>query len=173
MREHIPSCVTLLVAWDEQRLIGKGSGLPWNIPFDLRLFKRRTKNNTVIFGLNTYNGLPKKPLSGRFNIVVTPEFLEVNSAFPPNTSLAPASSVKDAINKSRLYSPNNEIFICGGASIYQQALDQDLVDIMLVSIIPGEYEGNVYFPKFNYMWDRVVVEKYDEFVVEKWTKETK
>jgi len=173
MIEHIPSCVTLLVAWDEQRLIGKGSGLPWNIPFDLKLFNKRTKNNTIIFGLNTYNGLPKRPLPGRFNIVVTPEFLEVNNTFPPNTSLAPASGVKDAIDKSRLYSPNNEIFICGGASIYQQALDQDLVDRMLVSVIPGYYDGNVYFPEFSGIWNKIIIERYKELYVEEWTKDEK
>jgi len=162
----------LLTAWDDNRLIGNGSGLPWKIPRDLKLFQKRTKGHTIIFGLNTYNGLPRRPLEGRVNIVVTPEFLEIPS-LARDTALIPACGVKNAIDISRFGYPKNKIFICGGASIYKQALEQDLVDEMLVSIIPGKHEGNVFFPEFPHVWDRRVIEEYNEFVVERWTKETK
>ena len=167
--------ISLLVAWDDYRLIGstKYPYLPFNITEDLKLFKKRTFGNTIILGKNTWDYLPKRPLPGRFNIVVTSKFLTIPSEFPPNTSLAPASGVKDAIDKSRLYSPNNEIFICGGASIYQQALDQDLVDRMLVSVIPGYYDGNVYFPEFSGIWNKIIIERYKELYVEEWTKDEK
>ena len=165
---------TLLVAWTEKdRLIGCKNGLPWKITKDLKLFQERTKGHTVIFGLTTYSNLPVKPLKGRLNIVVTPTFLEIPSILPRKTALAPACGVKEAIDLSCHNYPKNDIFICGGASIYKQALEQDLVDQMLVSVIPGHYTGDIYFPEFPDMWDREIVEQYDEFFVERWTKEMK
>jgi dihydrofolate reductase len=155
-----------LVAWADEsdRLIGSKNGLPWNIPKDLQLFKERTKGNTVIFGLTTYTNLPIKPLPGRVNLVVTPEYLEIPSELPRNT---------EAIEFSRINHPKNKIFICGGASIYKQALEKNLVDEMLVSVIPGKHDGDTYFPDFPHLWDRQVIEEYDDFVVERWTMETK
>jgi hypothetical protein len=44
---------------------------------------------------------------------------------------------------------------------------------MLVSVIPGIHEGDVHFPEFPGVWERRVVEKYNEFVVEEWTREEK
>jgi len=171
---------TLLVAWAEEsnRLIGSKNGLPWNFPQDLKLFKERTKGQTVIFGLTTYENLPHKPLKGRVNIVVTPECASgtikiKNDVYDGETQVVLAGGIKESIDFSRQYYPYNKIFICGGASIYKQALEQDLVDEMLVSQIPGKYKGDICFPEFPHMWDRIVIEKYDDFVVERWTKETK
>jgi dihydrofolate reductase len=162
---------TLLVAWAEEsnRLIGSKNGLPWKIPQDLKLFKERTLGHTVIFGLTTYRNLPVKPLPARVNIVVsdeaTPDYL------PPD--LIFVGGIKEAIDYSRRCYPKRQIFICGGASIYKQALEQDLVDEMLVSQIPGKWEGDIRFPEFPHIWDREVIEEYDDFVVERWTRETK
>ena len=174
--QYVPEMkkVTLLVAWNDDRLIGRGTGkLPWNLPEDLKLFQQRTSGQVVIFGLNTYNGLPQKPLKGRFNIVITPEFLEIPGELPRNTRLAPACGIQDAISIARYACPSKEIFICGGASIYKQALEQDLVDRMLISVVPGVHQGDVYFPDFPGVWNRFVVEEYENFKVEEWTKDEK
>jgi dihydrofolate reductase len=174
MCEERKKWITLLVAWDENKLIGKGIGeLPWKCSRDLKLFQERTAGQTIIMGLNTYNGLPQKPLKGRVNIVVTPEFLEVPAVLPLNTVLMPACGVRDAIDLARYHYPLNETFICGGASIYKQALEQDLVDRILVSVIPGSHDGDVYFPEFAGIWTRCVVEEYNEFYVEEWMKDQK
>jgi dihydrofolate reductase len=162
-------CVTLLVAWDDYKLIGKDNGLPWHIPEDLKLFKKRTKGQTIVMGLKTYNGLPKKPLPDRTTIVVMmPEELETfdKTAFV-------AFGIKEAIDLSKKLFPDKEIFICGGASIYKQALEQNLVNRMLVSVIPGIYHGDTYFPEFPHIWERMIVEEYNEFIVEQWTREEK
>jgi dihydrofolate reductase len=171
--------VTLLTAWDENRLIGNGSGLPWFVSEDLKLFKIRTHRQTVVFGLKTYMGLPYKPLPRRVNAVVMFKEEYENFKFPRYTEssqsyvIAAINGVKEAINLSKRCFPDNEIFICGGASIYKQALEQDLVDRMLVSVIPGEHEGDVYFPEFSGIWNRHVVERYNEFYVEEWIKDEK
>ena len=177
VRPHRPQCVTLITGWDDNRLIGNGSGLPWHIPQDLKLFKERTKGQIIIMGLKTYNGLPKRPLPDRTTIVIMqPEELKgFEMPATSNTQIIVSFGVKEAIIRARQLARilSSEIFICGGASIYRQALEQDLVDRMLISVISGRYEGNVYFPEFPYMWDRRVIEEYDDFVVEEWTKEEK
>ena len=166
--------VTLLTGWDDYRLIGKGSGLPWHIPEDLKAFKRRTKGQIIIMGLKTYNGLPKKPLPDRTTVVVmTPEEFKEFGIPPANVSVS--FGVKEAVVWARQIAQveMKEVFICGGRSIYQQALEQDLVDRMIVSIIPGKYEGDVYFPEFPGVWNRYVIEEYDDFIIEEWTKDEK
>lgn len=168
--------VTLLTAWDDNRLIGKGSGLPWHIPQDLKLFKERTKNQVVIMGKKTYEGLPIRPLPNRTNIVIMRECEFCDFAMPDwreNTPFVVSYGVGDAVRMAKKLWPDREVFICGGRSIYEQALAQDLVDRMLISIIPGEHEGNVYFPEFPWIWNRCILEEYDDFNVEVWTKDEK
>ena len=63
--------ITILVAYDQNRVIGNKGGIPWDIPRDLQLFKKRTVNNVVIMGRNTWESLPVRPLPGRINIVVS------------------------------------------------------------------------------------------------------
>jgi dihydrofolate reductase len=159
----------LLVAYDDNKLIGRGTGkLPWNSPEDLKLFKQRTTGHTVVFGLNTYNGLPHKPLKGRVNIVVTPEYLEI-PVLPRDTVLIPACGVKNAIETSKCLYPSKTVFICGGASIYKQALEQGLVDEMHVSLIPGDHEGDVYFPEVPGNWSQTTSSN-GNFSIQHWIK---
>lgn len=168
--------MTLLSAWDENRLIGKGSGLPWHIPQDLKVFKERTKGQVVIMGKKTYEGLPIRPLPNRVNIVIMreQEFCGFEMpAWKENTPFVVSYGVSDAVRMAQKLWPDREAFICGGRSIYEQALELDLVDQMLISQIPGEYGGDVYFPEFPWIWNRTVIEEYDDFNVERWTKDEK
>lgn len=67
----------LILACDPDGGIGYQNRLPWtNIRGDLPRFKRLTDGQTVIMGRNTWDSLPKKPLPGRVNIVVSSRPLE-------------------------------------------------------------------------------------------------
>lgn len=67
----------LIIACDPEGGIGYQNRLPWsNIQGDLPRFKRLTEGKTVIMGRNTWDSLPKKPLPGRVNIVVSSRELE-------------------------------------------------------------------------------------------------
>ena len=67
----------LIIACDPEGGIGYQNKLPWtNIQGDLPRFKRLTEGKTVIMGRNTWDSLPKKPLPGRVNIVVSSRPLE-------------------------------------------------------------------------------------------------
>ena len=67
----------LILACDPDGGIGYQNRLPWtNIQGDLPRFKRLTEGQTVIMGRNTWDSLPKKPLPGRLNFVVSSSELE-------------------------------------------------------------------------------------------------
>ena len=65
------SMISIIAAVSEDFGIGKNNDLLWNIPEDLRRFKKLTWGKTVIMGRKTWESLPGKPLPGRKNIVIT------------------------------------------------------------------------------------------------------
>jgi dihydrofolate reductase len=63
--------ISLVVAASRNGVIGKDGGLPWHISSDLKLFKQITLGKPVIMGRKTWDSLPRKPLPGRRNIVIS------------------------------------------------------------------------------------------------------
>ena len=63
--------VTLILARADNGVIGKDGGIPWAISDDLKRFKALTMGGVVVMGRKTWDSLPRKPLPGRRNIVVT------------------------------------------------------------------------------------------------------
>lgn len=57
--------IKLIVAHDENRVIGNEGKIPWNIPEDLKNFKKLTTGHVVVMGRKTWDSLPKKPLPNR------------------------------------------------------------------------------------------------------------
>lgn len=159
---------TILVAYDEGRVIGNSrtNSIPWHVPEDLKLFKERTMGHPVVMGYNTYASLPEKyrPLTGRINIVITKKHgdklpLDVFCASSIERALEIASSQSD-----------QEIFIIGGASIYQAALDANVVDRIVVSKIRDSYYGDILFPYLEPAWKAQIVERRDQFDVWEYRK---
>jgi dihydrofolate reductase len=148
--------VSIVVAFDDNGIIGDKGRLPWNIPEDLRKFKEITLGKVVIMGRKTYESIGK-PLPGRVNIVLTKK-----KNYAPQGVLV-CGDFKESIKKAAEY--KKEIFVIGGAEIYKQALK--VCEKLYVSHIYGEYKGDTYFPELN--WDDWVAgskEKYEnwEFV---------
>lgn len=143
--------VSIIVAFDDNGLIGDGSKLPWNIPEDLKKFKELTLNKVVIMGRKTYESIGR-PLPERVNIILTRKSdYAVKGAFVCN-------NIKDAIEKASEY--KKEIFIIGGAAIYKQALE--ISEKLYVSHIYGEYEGDTYFPEIDWgNWKSEKKEKHE------------
>ena len=63
--------ITLIAAVASNRCIGSGNAMPWHIAEDFAFFKRYTLGKPVVMGRKTWDSLPKKPLPGRRNIVIT------------------------------------------------------------------------------------------------------
>ena len=147
--------INIIAAMTEERVIGKDNKLPWHLPEDLANFKRLTEGNTVIMGRKTYESIPKRfrPLINRNNLVIS-------KTLPLETGIDVCPSLEEALDLAHNYS--KEIFIAGGASIYQQVLP--LTDRMYISQIKKNYLGDSYFPEFDQQkWKVTAEQDFTEF----------
>ncbi len=126
--------ISIIVAVAENRVIGRDNQLIWHISEDLKRFKRLTENNTVVMGRKTYLSLPFRPLKNRRNIVISNTVKEIEG-------VEVVSSIDEALSLCR----GDEVFIIGGASIYEQTLG--LVDRIYLTVVCKSFEGDVYFPE--------------------------
>jgi dihydrofolate reductase len=133
--------ITLVVAVAENGVIGNKGALPWRIPEDLKRFKALTIGKPCIMGRKTWDSLPKKPLPGRTNIVVT--------RFPNNyraDGVKAAHDVNGALDIARRENPP-EIMIIGGATIFKAVLPR--ADCIELTEIQGDFAGDTRMPQFD------------------------
>lgn len=131
----------IIVAMDENHLIGKGNELPWHYKEDMVYFKETTLNHSVLMGYNTYLSiLPRNPhmLKNRTNLVLTSHKDLVKEAIK-------IDSLDDFITLNK--DSSNLIFIIGGRRIYETLLPY--CKYLYITKIRKNYTGDVYFPKFN------------------------
>lgn len=127
--------ISIIVAVSEDWGIGKDNELLWHLPEDLKRFKKLTLGNTVVMGKRTWESLPKRPLPGRKNIILTDIKGEVFD------SSVTAYSVDDAIAKCN---PADEVFIIGGGSIYRQFMP--IADRLYITHVHKSTQADTYFP---------------------------
>jgi len=165
--------IIMIAAMSENRVIGKDNAIPWSVKGNLAHFKKITMGWPCIMGRKTWESLPVKPLPGRLNIIIsktltdeTPDFFlrkEVNDKKEIKEDENPVifSSITSAIDYCCNY---KKMFICGGESIYRQAMPYaNEIDL---TIIPGQYEGDTYFPEIDEnCWLIKNKEKYDMFSI--------
>jgi dihydrofolate reductase len=132
--------LALVVAMAENRVIGKGGTLPWRIPEDMKWFRAITMGKPCIMGRKTWESLPKRPLPGRINIVVTRDLAYQAAGAVVVTSLA------EAISVAAQESPD-EIIVIGGAQIYSEALKR--ADRIYLTRVHKAFDGDVFFPALD------------------------
>jgi dihydrofolate reductase len=145
------SRVALIVARADNGVIGRQGALPWRLPEDLRRFKALTLGKPCIMGRKTWESLPKKPLPGRSNIVVTRD-----RTFHADGA-AIARSLDDAVALAERENPQ-EIMIIGGAELFREALPR--ATRIYLTEVHGAFEGDVVMPPFDAAeWMEVAREK--------------
>lgn len=133
--------ISLIAAITKNHVIGKNNALPWHLPDDMKYFMQTTKGHHVIMGRKNYESLPEKfrPLPNRTNIVITRQ----------RNFKAPQCMVVHSIEEGIEIARKNgeaELFIIGGAAIYQQAMPQ--TQRMYLTEIDATLEGDTHFPGF-------------------------
>ncbi len=126
--------ISIIVAVSEDWGIGKNNELLWTLSEDMKRFKRLTYGNTVIMGKRTWESLPRKPLPGRKNVVLTD-----NPGECIDYSVT-AYSIEDALKKCE----NEEIFVIGGGSVYRQFMP--LADRLYITHVHSKAPADVFFP---------------------------
>ena len=136
--------VTLIAAVDNKLGIGLNNDMPWGrIKEDLQFFKSMTNNSTVIMGRYTFESIKSVPLPNRCNIIITRNKEIKESENNGATSLIYKNSLEDALFFA-LKEKNHEIFIIGGAQIYQQSICY--ADKLYLTHIPENYSCDRFFP---------------------------
>lgn len=126
---------------DRNHVIGNKATnqMPWHLPNDLQYFKTRTSGHTIVMGRKTFESLGRI-LPNRKHVVLTtkeldlPEEVEVVRHF-------------DEVLTLQKEHPDEELFIIGGGTIFEQFLDH--ADRLYVTIIDEAFSGDVYFPSIS------------------------
>lgn len=134
--------ICIIAALTKNFVIGKNNKLLYKIPEDFKRMQKLTTGHPIIMGRKTHESIGK-PLPKRTNIVVT------RKKDYRKTGIITASNLKNAIEIAKKHSGAERIFIFGGASIYKESLEKNLVDKMYLTIIDEKIEGDAYFPKFD------------------------
>lgn len=141
--------IGIIVAVNDDCVIGRDGVIPWKYPGDLRRFARVTAGSTVIMGRATWESIPPKfrPLRGRRNIVVSAGYLDATHATPPGTS-AGTTIVRNLDHAMKHADAARPIWFIGGARIYHAAMMLDVVGVIDITYVPDEVDvrGAVVFP---------------------------
>ncbi len=154
-----PPVFKAIAAMAKNRVIGQGGQIPWRIADELRWFKQVTTGHTVLMGRKTWESLGR-PLPNRRNIVITrgeaPQGAEVVRDL-------------DALEPGALAGPGQDVYVIGGGEIYARLLPK--CEELILTLIPREVEGDVFFPPFEEDFEFAgVLHTHPEFEVRRYVR---
>ena len=139
-----PLPIALVAARSRNGVIGRDGALPWRLKSDLALFKATTLGKPVIMGRKTWESLPKKPLPGRLNIVLTRDL-----SFEPKGAVA-VQSLAEAVAMAREQAEEDgaeEVCVIGGAELYALAIPK--AARLYLTEVDLDIDGDAHFPAFD------------------------
>ena len=128
--------LALIVARDQNGVIGRNGKIPWRIKGEMKRFRELTTGNAVIMGRRTYEEIGA-PLPNRTTVVVSR-----TKSFSAENCFT-ASSLAEAMALCQ----GKDIYVAGGAALYREALP--LVDRMYITEIHAAFDGDTFFPPFD------------------------
>ena len=131
--------ISIIAAIADNGALGANNNLLWYLPDDLKRFKSLTTGHTVIMGRKTFESLPDGALPNRTNVVISGNKSAVFEGCETFENLA------DAISNHK---HEDEIFIIGGARIYEQAIV--LADKLYITRVHYFFDqADVFFPEIS------------------------
>jgi dihydrofolate reductase len=124
-----------IAAMSENRVIGHGNAIPWHLPEDFKWFKKMTTGQVIVMGRKTFESIGK-PLPNRETIVLSRGRFE----HPGVRTVADLREI-DPAKEAR------EVFICGGAQIYELALP--FCSDLYLTVVKRVADGDTFFPRFE------------------------
>jgi dihydrofolate reductase len=124
-----------IAAMSENRVIGNGNKIPWHLPEDFKWFKKMTTGNVIVMGRKTFESIGK-PLPNRETVVLSRGQFQ----YPGVRTISDLAQL-DPATEAR------EVFICGGAQIYELALP--LCSDLYLTLVKRVVEGDAFFPRFE------------------------
>jgi len=149
--------IILIAAVADNGVIGRDGSIPWDLPQDIEHFRATTEGHPVIMGRRTWEDIEAGlggPLPDRINIVLSHEDLDLPQG------VINVHGIEEAIETAA--SREEEIFVIGGASVYEQFLER--ADAMILSELHEAYEGDTRFPEWDEKdWQEVKRDRRDRF----------
>ena len=134
--------IVLVVAAAENGVIGRGGGMPWRLPDDLKHFKAVTLGHPIIMGRRTWEELGCKPLPGRRNIVLT-----------RNVDFASAGcDVAGSPEAALAMTDHADVMIVGGGQVYRLFMDR--ANVVERTVVHAQVDGDTTFPSLDDRWTR-------------------
>ncbi len=141
--------INMIAAVARNRAIGFENKLIYWLPNDLKHFKQLTTGHTIVMGRHTFESLPKGALPHRRNVVLSSTLSSL-----PGCEVFP--TLEDALRSCQ---QDEEVYIIGGARVYQQALPiADRLCLTEVDDIPAH--ADAFFPDYS-TWHEVSREAHD------------
>ena len=140
--------ISMIAAMGNNRVIGLNNTMPWHLPADLKWFKNTTFGCPIIMGRKTYDSIGF-PLPGRLNIILSRnKKLKIKGCNVVN-------SLEEALQLAKQEdNPSQEIFITGGAHLYNKFLND--ADRLYLTLIEEDFEGDTFFPDYTQLnWHEV------------------
>lgn len=128
-------CFKAIAAMSLNRVIGSGDKIPWHLPEDFKWFKQTTTGHVLVMGRKTFESIGR-PLPDRETMVLS------RSAFS-----FPGVKTIRGLDEIAGLAGRRQVFIAGGAQVYQQALP--LCSDLYLTLVKREVEGDAYFPEFE------------------------
>ncbi|MFY9178534.1 MAG: dihydrofolate reductase [Venatoribacter sp.] len=151
--------LSIIIAFAQNRVMGRDNQMPWHLPNDLQYFKKTTMGKPMIMGRKTYESIGK-PLPGRPHIIITRDA----NYQPPNANdkVQVVTSFDAALVAAKQLLPSlgsEEIMVIGGAEICKLALPS--ANRLYLTEVHAEVEGDIYFPEFDQsLWQETSRESY-------------
>lgn len=136
--------VSLIVAMDNERGIGKNNDLMWHLPADMKFFKETTTGHIIVTGRKNYDSIPERfrPLPNRENAVLTR-----NADYEaPGALIFP--SLEACLEHYR-NETERTVFIIGGGQIYKEAMASTILDEMYITHVNHTYGADTFFPELD------------------------
>lgn len=131
--------ITIIAAIATNNALGKNNDLIWHLPADLKRFKKLTSGHHIVMGRNTFESIGR-PLPNRTTIIITR-----NKDYFKEGCLI-AYSLEEALELAKF---DDEIFIIGGAQIYDYALKNNLADALEITLVHHSFDADAFFPKID------------------------
>lgn len=135
--------VYLIAAVADNGVIGKDNDLVWHIKDDMLFFKETTTGHILLMGRKNFESIPERfrPLPNRLNCILTRN----------NTYHAPNCEIVDSIENwiSNYSSDERKLFVIGGGQVYREVLEKNMIDVMYLTHVHAEPEGDTFFPDIN------------------------
>ncbi len=135
--------IILMAAISPDRVIGRDGAIPWHYPADMRYVKQTTTGHPCVMGRKTWESLPRRPLPGRPNLVLTRQ-----AGYEAASGVILCASFEEARRRCQAMGAER-VFVLGGEEVFRETLELDVADELLITHVPDRVEGDVHFPEWD------------------------